>query len=419
MSCLMPLYGCSLMAVKRLHLILAGDVMESAGTRSYLREMLRHLPRAGVDLHTHLFQFRLTDEPPSGECRIDDFDAPVFLAPGGSWFRLLPRPLYRLFERFVLWRFLRSAMRQIAPQDAVIGSGCLGALYLGAGSLPVHAWWLKLGLIEEEGNRGIRYRIRKRIEAMHARRFANRIVVSKPMGDFIAGEYGSARGEQLILPCLVDLERFPPVTDRQALRQQYELGDRFVLTYVGTASPWQCAPETAAFFAMLLDKLPDAYFWVFTPDREPFEALLGNLSEENWKIDFKPHHELASILPAADMGCLVRRRERVNRVASPLKFPEYLSCGLPVLIGPEVGSYSRLVGDRHLGVVIDPDQPDTWPVAIEAILAMRGDAELRKRCRMEAEVLSWQTFAPQLAQAFSVDARGEKDSPPMEGTGAR
>jgi len=407
------------MAVKRLHLILAGDVIESAGTRSYLREMIRHLSRAGVDLHTHFFQFRLSDDLPTGEYRIVDFDAPVCLAAGGLWFRLLPRPLYRLFERFVLWRFLRRALRQIAPQDAVFGSGCLGGLYLGAGSMPAHAWWLKLGLIEEEGSSGIRYRIRKRVEAMHAQRFANRIVVSEPMGDFIAGEYGPARGEQLILPCLVDLDRFPPVKDRQALRQQFGLRDRFVLTYVGTAAPWQCVSETVAFFTLLLEKLPDAYFWVFTPDRERFEALLGNLPEESWKIDFRPHHELALVLPAADMGCLVRRRERVNRVASPLKFPEYLSCGLPVLIGPEVGSYSRLVGDRHLGVVIDPDRPDTWPLAIEAILAMQGDAEVRKRCRMEAEALSWQTFAPQLAQAFALDSRGGKGPSRMEGTGAR
>ena len=407
------------MASHNLHLILAGDVIESAGTRSYLREMMRHLSRAGVDLHTHFFQFRLHDDLPSGECRIEDFDAPVFLARGGWWFRVLPRPVYRLFERLVLWRFLRCTLSRITSQDVVIGTGCLGALHLGAGSLPGNSWWLKLGLIEEEGTSGIRYRIRKRIEAMHARGFTNRIVVSEPMGEFIAGEYGPACGEQLILPCLVDLDRFPSIADRQTLRQQLGLHNRFVLTYVGTASPWQCAPETVAFFAMLLAKLPDACFWVFTPDRERFEALLGNLPKESWKIDFKPHHELASLLPAADMGCLVRRRERVNRVASPLKFPEYLSCGLPVLIGPEVGSYSRRVSDRHLGVVIDPDQPDTWPQAIEAIIAMRGDSEMRKRCRMEAEALSWQTFAPQLAQAFAADFRSENDSPPMEGTGAR
>jgi len=58
-------------------------------------------------------------------------------------------------------------------------------------------------------------------------------------------------------------------------------------------------------------------------------------------------------------------------------------------------------------------------LVIEAIMVMQGDAEMRKRCRMEAEALSWQAFAPQLAQAFAVDTRGENDSPPMEGTGAR
>jgi len=407
------------LARRRLHLIFAGDVIESAGTRSYMREMLQHLAGAGVELRTHCFQFRLDPDLPVGEYRVDDFDHPVFLAPGGRVFRFLPRPAYRLFERFVLWRFLRRSLRQIEAHDTVIGSGCLGALYLGAGRLPANAWWLKLGLIEEEGSSGIRYRTRKRIEAMHARRFANRIVVSGPMGAFISGEYGAARGRQLVLPCLVDLDRFPPVTERDGLRKRLGLSERFVLAYVGTAAPWQCAPETVAFFARLREQLPHAFFWVFTPDRAQFEALLEALPTESWKTEFRPHHELASVLPAADMGCLVRRCERVNRVASPLKFPEYLSCGLPVLIGPEVGDYSRLVGEGRLGIVIDPDRPETWSQAIQAIREMQTDAGLRERCRMAAEALSWQTFAPQLLQVFGGEGKEGKASLPTEETGAR
>lgn len=389
------------MSKQRLHLILAGDVIESAGTRSYLREMIRHLQAAGLEIRTHFFQFRLNGDVAAGFCRVDDFDVPLFIVSGAFIFKKLPRPLYRLFERIALLFFLRRTMREVGAGDVVIGSGCLGALCLSGSRLPANSWWLKLGLIEEEGVGTLRFRLRKQIEAMHARQFRHRIVVSEPMGAFIAGEYGAPSGEQLVLPCLVDLERFPRFTKRTSLRDELGLSDKFVVTYVGTAAPWQCAPETVAFFALLRARMPHAFFWVFTPDREKFQSLLEALPADSWKIEFRPHHELAGLLPAADVACLVRRRERVNHVASPLKFPEYLSCGLPVLIGPEVGHYSQLVRDERLGVVVDPDMPDSWPQVLDDMQAMFADITIRERCRMQAEMLSWQAFAPKLAQAFA------------------
>jgi len=392
------------MPKKRLHLILAGDVIESAGTRSYLREMTRHLMVAGLEVHSHYFQFRLSGSDVGGFSQIDDFDDPIFISLGARLFNILPRPLYRLLERFSLALFMRRVMKEVAEHDVVIGSGCLGVIHLFGMRLPKHSWWLKLGLIEEEGTGTIRFRIRKRIEALHAQKFTNRIVVSEPMGEFIAGEYGAAAGKQMVLPCLVDLERFPAPPDRHALRKQLGFTDKLVVTYLGTAAPWQCAHETVAWFTQLRERVPHAFFWVFTPDIGPFSDLLKHLPAASWKTEFRPHQELAALLPAADIACLVRRRERVNRVASPLKFPEYLSCGLPVLIGPEVGHYSQQVLDHRLGIVMDPDCPESWPEIIDGLEDILADENIRVRCRMEAEALSWQAFEPQLIQAFGVDA---------------
>lgn len=385
---------------RRVHLLVAGDVIDSAGTRSYLREMIRHLRLAGCEARVHLFQFRLGADMPAGRHRPADFDEDVYVAPGRALFAGGPRWLYRLYERWRLWVFFRRQLRAVGAGDALIAAGCLGALHLCGRRLPADAWWLKLGLIEEEGTRGLRYRVRKLIEARHARRFANRIVVSEPMGRFVADAYGEAAGEQLVLPCLVDLERFPAV-DRGALRRKLGLGERPVVAYVGTAAPWQCAAETVALFERLLAREPAALLWVFTPDGARFTALLSHLPASAWRVEFRPHRELAGLLAAADAGCLLRRRSVVNRVASPLKFAEYLACGLPVLIGPEVGQYSGLVQDRGLGVVVDPDRQDDWPDAVERLRTMLADRNLAGRCRGAAEALSWQAFVPELARIFA------------------
>lgn len=385
---------------RKFHLILAGDVIQSAGTRSYIRELIHHVRQAGIDLQVHIFQFRLDALCFSGLGRIPDFDQPVYIAPGASVFRWMPRVLYRLFERMVLLIFLGKALRTIEEGDGLIGSGCLGGIHLFGSRIFSRGWWLKLGLIEEEGQGTLRYRLRKQIEAMHARRFPNRIVVSKPMGEFIAKEYGAASGEEMILPCLVDLERFPETVARETLRVQLGIADRFVVTYVGNAASWQCAAETVRLFELIRERLPNALLWVFTPDIKKFSLLLKHLPKEYWRIEFRAHQELSSLLPAADVACLLRKCELVNRVAAPLKFPEYMACGLPVLIGPEVGQYSALVSSRRLGAIVDPEAPAEWGKSLAQILTCLEEKDIRLRCRQAAIDLSWQSYEEKLAEVF-------------------
>ena len=72
------------------------------------------------------------------------------------------------------------------------------------------------------------------------------------------------------------------------------------------------------------------------------------------------HSLIDRYLSSADFGFLIRKRNIINQVASPLKFSEYLICGLPIIIGPEVGDFSKLIQNEGLGVVIDPDRPEEW-----------------------------------------------------------
>jgi len=284
----------------------------------------------------------------------------------------------------------------------LIVSGVVDGLHLLRWRLPKDTWWLKLGVIEEEGVDTLRYKIRKWIEAKHAT-FQHRIVVSEPMGAFLDQEYGSVKGQQLVLPCLVDLERFPAVADRDKLRQQLGLADKFVVAYVGTASHWQCVHETVEVFRRILAEKSNSFLWIFTPDAAVFEKLLADVPQEHWRVEFRPHHQLVSVLPAADMACLIRRRELLNRVSSPLKFPEYMACGLPVLIGEQVGQYSEIVQTKQLGVIIDPDQPETWQAQLKVLFALLEQAgDVRLKCRGVAESLSWQGYDSKLGSIMDM-----------------
>ena len=64
------------------------------------------------------------------------------------------------------------------------------------------------------------------------------------------------------------------------------------------------------------------------------------------------HHQVPDYLSAADYGLLLREENVTNGVASPVKFAEYLSCGLQILISANLGDFSGMVAEDSLGYVI-------------------------------------------------------------------
>jgi glycosyltransferase involved in cell wall biosynthesis len=141
--------------------------------------------------------------------------------------------------------------------------------------------------------------------------------------------------------------------------------------------------------------------WILTPDAEEFAHLLTPISKEDYRIEFRPHESIGNLIHAADVGLLIRRRDLINSVASPVKFPEYLACGLPVIIGTEVGDYSTLVQKKRLGVLVDPEYPDSWDREIGHLLSLLNkDKSLRQRCREMARSLSWQSYKEKMQHEF-------------------
>ena len=53
------------------------------------------------------------------------------------------------------------------------------------------------------------------------------------------------------------------------------------------------------------------------------------------------------------MDSLSEKNDVVNQVAAPIKFLEYLSCGVNVIMTNAVPSYAKLVEDNNVGTVVD------------------------------------------------------------------
>jgi glycosyltransferase involved in cell wall biosynthesis len=404
----------------RIHFLAAGDIIRSVGTRSFLRQFLGHLERQGFAVHVHFFQFRneRTRENGNGPV-VPDFPYRVHSPASETAFRQWPRPWFRLYERAFLLRYIRKSLQSISPGEPLILHGVLGWAHLFRRHMR-HSplWWLKLGVIEEEQDRGLRFRARKEIERMHARQFGRRIVVSSHLGSYLNEQYGPSTRGTCVIPCLVDAERFSAsMTARLEVRARLGFEGRVVFLYSGIAARWQCIPETVAFFDRLRCRIPQALLWVLTPDREAFIPHLSGLPPECVRIEYMPHEQLAASIAAADFGLLLRKRCLVNRVASPVKFLEYLASGVPVVIGPEVGDYSEMVRAERFGVVLDADSPEQWESTIDEIKAiLDSSAALRERCAAKVSELSWQSYGERLRREFMQSRQEDK---PGEGQGDR
>jgi hypothetical protein len=63
------------------------------------------------------------------------------------------------------------------------------------------------------------------------------------------------------------------------------------------------------------------------------------------------HNKVPEYLIAADYGLLIREESITNKVASPVKFAEYLACGLKVIISENLGDYSEFIEKYNCGVL--------------------------------------------------------------------
>ncbi len=186
-----------------------------------------------------------------------------------------------------------------------------------------------------------------------------------------------------VIGCCVDTQRFhfDPETRRQQ-RAELGLSDRFVITYCGSTSAWHHRPDAvAAAAAAILKKHPDAHFLIISRGHQTLIDLLQThgIDPSRYTGLAAKHEEVAAKLMAADVALLLRENALTNLVASPVKFAEYIRCGLPVILTHYVGDFSKLVPQEGIGATID------FPVHDEELLAAVGD--LRHRLDTEGDTL--------------------------------
>lgn len=235
------------------------------------------------------------------------------------------------------------------------------------------------------------------------------ICVSHAMVRMLQQRYPEVPDDKFrVAPCCPDVESFRQVIpDRAVVRQELGLAKRFVVTYLGSLAWYQRPDASMRLFRLIQAVRPEAHFLAITtePDKMRQLATQAGIAPDSMTIRSVPARDVPRLLVASDLGLLLRDDSETNRVASPVKFGEYLAAGVPVVITPRLGDCSAAVREHHLGVEVDLSLDDA-PLTdqLRGHLAGSGAAacEDRDRCARYAETeLSWTGVVPPLAQWYA------------------
>jgi glycosyltransferase involved in cell wall biosynthesis len=245
----------------------------------------------------------------------------------------------------------------------------------------------------------LRYRFWKWVEKLILRRADTVIALSRPFKRHLRQIV--PRSDIFITPCCIDPERFNyDETRRQTMRTSLGLGDKFALVYsIGCFVPYQVLERAAELFSILREEQPDARMLILTPEAVTMQdyAKRHGLDMTGVSLVRAPFSQVPDYLMACDAGLLVRHPSIVSRVASPVKFAEYLSCGLPVLAFSGIGDTEFIIKRFSVGECVEPDDREDIRRGIRCLLSLVKSygPGLREQCHVTAmRFFSWDTYLP-------------------------
>ena len=167
-----------------------------------------------------------------------------------------------------------------------------------------------------------------------------------------------------VLPCAVDFNIYDrDLKKRMVIRKELNiLSTDIVLIYAGGLADYQMIPEMLKIWSKLA-QVRRIRFILLTSKQPTARGKLPKLT----LIDQIPglihtsvsRSEVWSYLVAADIGFMLREQHKLNAVASPVKFGEYIASGLSIVSSPGIGDISQLIVENNLGILVNPNDTES------------------------------------------------------------
>ncbi len=179
-----------------------------------------------------------------------------------------------------------------------------------------------------------------------------------------------------MLPNAADLGIFRPGPRENWVREQYGIGDRFLVIYTGAVG---AANEVGQFVDAAREFTDDRARFMIIGDgmQRPMLEQRARESGLNNVIftGFRPKREVVDMCAAADVCCAVLKRVDTFKTVYPNKVFDYMAAARTVLVAID-GVARRLVEDARCGRFVEPERPAELAATLKELQA---DPELRRR----------------------------------------
>lgn len=181
-----------------------------------------------------------------------------------------------------------------------------------------------------------------------------RISVSDQLITHWRNEYNYNNDKHVVIPCTLNRPFETVIISQENISQsRKKLGlntEDTVFIYSGSLAGWQSFDILYKFIHPILkNSSNNKLVFLSSPDKH-----ITDLEKEfPGKIICKKvsPSEVPELLIAGDYGLLIREESITNLVASPVKYAEYLACGLKVIISNQLGDYTHFTKKNNLGVL--------------------------------------------------------------------
>lgn len=308
-----------------------------------------------------------------------------------TWLAALPNR--KAWERilnhvsFTISAALRGSF--LGAPDLVIATspqllGCLAGLWVATlKGVPLvfevrDLWPESLTLDADSGFNRLVQAVLHKISNLLYRRSRHIVVVTPAFKNHLVEHYNVAPEKVSIVMNGVDPEVFTPNGETDSVVKEFQLGDRFIVSFIGILGNAHGLSTVAYAAARLQESRPEVLLLLVGEgaDKSNVQALVAKLGLKNVLIiGQQPRSKIPALIRASSACMVLLKKSDVFKTVIPSKVFEFMACGRPVILGAE-GQVRELVKTADCGVCVPPEDSASLAGAIEQLYS---DQELRAR----------------------------------------
>jgi len=230
----------------------------------------------------------------------------------------------------------------------------------------------------------LKEKIYRTIERIIINKCDQMVVVSNVFISHIIEQWGKRNKNIISKTSMIPNRTQLNFNDSDIVFRQKRMKDRTICVYSGSSALWQGIDEFYTVFLLILNKIPTTHFKILTYEPDVFL----NHPPENIKLAERlivkkvEFSDVKSELINATFGITLRKPDVVSRVSAPLKFAEYLSAGLPVILHEGIGDTEQIIKKYNVGVII---KKNDYESAISELQELLNDKDVYSRCLRVAD----------------------------------